>query len=84
MFTCIFISVTGPYLKRILCEELGAPESCTLKCIPKEDFGGRIWLFYFLFFFGNLVTSFLHPGVRTPDKRHTFRRKGIIVPLYVK
>ncbi|KAJ7357750.1 Phosphoglucomutase-1 [Desmophyllum pertusum] len=28
------------YLKRILCEELGAPKSSTLKCEPKEDFGG--------------------------------------------
>ncbi|XP_058961134.2 phosphoglucomutase-1 [Pocillopora verrucosa] len=33
--------VTGPYLKRILCQELGAPESYTLKCEPKEDFGGH-------------------------------------------
>lgn len=33
--------VTGPYLKRILCEELGAAASSTLKCEPKEDFGGH-------------------------------------------
>ena len=32
--------MTGPYLKRILCQELGAPDSATLKCEPKEDFGG--------------------------------------------
>ena len=36
----IIIAVTGPYLKRILCQELGAPDSATLKCEPKEDFGG--------------------------------------------
>ena len=35
------ISVTGPYLKRIFCQELGAPETSTLKCDPKEDFGGN-------------------------------------------
>lgn len=33
--------VTGPYLKRILCKELGAPETATVKCDPKEDFGGH-------------------------------------------
>ncbi|XP_068675965.1 phosphoglucomutase-1-like [Montipora foliosa] len=33
--------VTGPYLKRIFCQELGAPETSTLKCDPKEDFGGH-------------------------------------------
>jgi len=33
--------VTGPYLKRILCQELGAPDTATLKCDPKEDFGGH-------------------------------------------
>ena len=38
-------TVTGPYLKRILCQELGAPESYTLKCEPKEDFGGRCGFF---------------------------------------
>ena len=37
--------MTGPYLKRILCQELGAPESYTLKCEPKEDFGGRCGFF---------------------------------------
>ena len=39
-------TVTGPYLKRILCQELGAPESYTLKCEPKEDFGGKCGFFY--------------------------------------
>ncbi|RDD41485.1 Phosphoglucomutase-1 [Trichoplax sp. H2] len=33
--------VTGPYAKRILCDELGAPESSVVNCIPLEDFGGR-------------------------------------------
>ena len=37
--------MTGPYLKRILCQELGAPKSYTLKCEPKEDFGGRCGFF---------------------------------------
>ena len=45
-FSFFFSStVTGPYLKRILCQELGAPESYTLKCEPKEDFGGRCGFF---------------------------------------
>jgi len=32
--------VTGPYLKRIICEELGAPESSIMNAVPLEDFGG--------------------------------------------
>ena len=39
---CYNFSVTGPYLKRILCKELGAPETATVKCDPKEDFGGTV------------------------------------------
>jgi phosphoglucomutase len=30
----------GPAAKRILCEVLGAPEECLVRCDPKEDFGG--------------------------------------------
>lgn len=33
--------VTGPYLKRIIVDELGAPISSIINCIPKEDFGGH-------------------------------------------
>uniref|UniRef100_A0A8C9VFF2 Phosphoglucomutase 1 n=1 Tax=Scleropages formosus TaxID=113540 RepID=A0A8C9VFF2_SCLFO len=32
---------TGPYVKRILCEELGSPANSAINCIPKEDFGGH-------------------------------------------
>ena len=32
--------VTGPYLRRIIVDELGAPVSSIINCIPKEDFGG--------------------------------------------
>ena len=32
--------VTGPYVKRIFCEQLGAPESCAVRCNPLADFGG--------------------------------------------
>ena len=30
----------GPYLRRILCEELGAPAMSVVNCVPLEDFGG--------------------------------------------
>lgn len=33
--------VMGPYVKKIICEELGAPSSSAVNCIPKEDFGGH-------------------------------------------
>lgn len=33
--------VAGPYVKRILLEELGADESSLMNCVCKEDFGGR-------------------------------------------
>uniref|UniRef100_A0A8C4Z3A1 Phosphoglucomutase-1 n=1 Tax=Gadus morhua TaxID=8049 RepID=A0A8C4Z3A1_GADMO len=32
--------VMGPYLRRILCEELGAPAKSVVNCVPLEDFGG--------------------------------------------
>jgi len=32
--------VMGPYVKRILCGELGMPESEAINCEPMEDFGG--------------------------------------------
>ena len=31
----------GPYVKKILCEELGAPANSAVNCIPLEDFGGH-------------------------------------------
>uniref|UniRef100_A0A8C6U4V1 Phosphoglucomutase 1 n=1 Tax=Neogobius melanostomus TaxID=47308 RepID=A0A8C6U4V1_9GOBI len=33
--------VAGPYVKRILCEELGCPANSVINCIPLEDFGGQ-------------------------------------------
>lgn len=33
--------VMGPYVKKILCEELGAPANSAVNCIPLEDFGGH-------------------------------------------
>ncbi|NXD81511.1 PGM5 protein, partial [Halcyon senegalensis] len=33
--------VMGPYVRRILCEELGAPANSAINCIPLEDFGGQ-------------------------------------------
>lgn len=32
--------VQGPYAREVLCNELGAPESCLLNAIPKDDFNG--------------------------------------------
>ncbi|KAJ8011202.1 hypothetical protein DPEC_G00055720 [Dallia pectoralis] len=34
--------VMGPYVKRIMCEELGSPANSAINCVPLEDFGGRI------------------------------------------
>lgn len=31
----------GPYVKKILCEELGAPANSAVNCVPLEDFGGH-------------------------------------------
>ncbi|XP_060686355.1 phosphoglucomutase-1 isoform X2 [Hemiscyllium ocellatum] len=33
--------VMGPYVKKILCEELGAPANSAVNCVPLEDFGGH-------------------------------------------
>jgi len=32
--------VQGPYARKVMCEELGLPESSCLNAVPKEDFGG--------------------------------------------
>ncbi|NXS09599.1 PGM5 protein, partial [Neodrepanis coruscans] len=33
--------VMGLYVRRILCDELGAPANSAINCIPLEDFGGQ-------------------------------------------
>lgn len=38
--SCCF-AVMGPYVRRILCDELGAPANSAVNCVPLEDFGGR-------------------------------------------
>ena len=40
--------VTGPYIRRILCDELGAPETSVINAVPLEDFGG-IENYYFVY-----------------------------------
>lgn len=31
----------GPYVRKIVCEELGSPAHSAVNCVPKEDFGGH-------------------------------------------
>ncbi|NXY82066.1 PGM1 protein, partial [Alcedo cyanopectus] len=38
---CFAMAVVGPYVKKILCEELGAPANSAVNCTPLEDFGGH-------------------------------------------
>lgn len=33
--------MVGPYVKKIVCGELGSPANCAVNCVPKEDFGGH-------------------------------------------
>ncbi|KAK3556764.1 hypothetical protein QTP70_016687 [Hemibagrus guttatus] len=33
--------VVGPYVKKIVCEELGSPANSAVNCEPSEDFGGH-------------------------------------------
>ncbi|XP_063057869.1 phosphoglucomutase-1 [Engraulis encrasicolus] len=33
--------VVGPYVKKIVCEELGSPANGAVNCVPSEDFGGH-------------------------------------------
>ncbi|KAI1892114.1 hypothetical protein AGOR_G00150630 [Albula goreensis] len=33
--------VVGPYVKKIVCDELGSPANSAVNCVPKEDFGGH-------------------------------------------
>lgn len=39
-FTNILILVTGPYVKKIFVEELGAPSINAINVVPLPDFGG--------------------------------------------
>lgn len=36
-----FPLVVGPYVKKIVCEELGSPANSAVNCVPQEDFGGH-------------------------------------------
>lgn len=38
--SCLCSSVAGPYVRRILCEELGCPANSAINCVPMDDFGG--------------------------------------------
>jgi phosphoglucomutase len=40
-FDFVLDIVVGPYVKKILCEELGAPANSAVNCVPLEDFGGH-------------------------------------------
>lgn len=31
----------GPYVRKVLCDELGAPANSAINCVPLEDFGGQ-------------------------------------------
>uniref|UniRef100_A0A8C1DPE4 Phosphoglucomutase 1 n=1 Tax=Cyprinus carpio carpio TaxID=630221 RepID=A0A8C1DPE4_CYPCA len=33
--------VMGPYVRKIVCEELGSPANSAVNCVPSEDFGGH-------------------------------------------
>ncbi|XP_028328324.1 phosphoglucomutase-1-like isoform X1 [Gouania willdenowi] len=33
--------VVGPYVRKIMCEELGCPANAAVNCIPLDDFGGQ-------------------------------------------
>lgn len=37
----VCVSVMGSYVRRILCDELGAPANSAVNCVPLEDFGGQ-------------------------------------------
>lgn len=40
-YCCVFFSVMGPYVRKVLCDELGAPANSAINCVPLEDFGGQ-------------------------------------------
>lgn len=33
--------MVGPYVKKIVCEELGSPANSAVNCVPQDDFGGH-------------------------------------------
>ncbi|TNM88241.1 hypothetical protein fugu_006462 [Takifugu bimaculatus] len=33
--------LVGPYVKKIVCEELGSPANSAVNCVPQDDFGGH-------------------------------------------
>ncbi|XP_078224081.1 phosphoglucomutase-like protein 5 isoform X2 [Callithrix jacchus] len=35
------VLVMGPYVRKVLCDELGAPANSAINCVPLEDFGGQ-------------------------------------------
>ena len=37
----LFVSVTGPYVKKIFLDELGASPDNVVNTVPLEDFGGH-------------------------------------------
>lgn len=39
IYVCCVL-VVGPYVKQILCHELGMREEDAINCVPLEDFGG--------------------------------------------
>lgn len=39
--TLVCSPVVGPYVRRIVCEELGCPANSAINCVPLEDFGGQ-------------------------------------------
>lgn len=41
VFHSIILTVMGPYVKKIVCEELGSPANSAVNCVPSEDFGGH-------------------------------------------
>jgi len=41
LLSLLSATVVGPYVKRILCEELGCPANSAINCVPMEDFGGQ-------------------------------------------
>ncbi len=41
LFLLFFTLVVGPYVKKIVCEELGSPANSAVNCVPSEDFGGH-------------------------------------------
>lgn len=41
----LVLLVTGPYLRRIICDELEASEESIINAVPKDDFDGKWFIF---------------------------------------